>query len=196
MKIRKLFKAENAHIVNNAYSERCRESLHGHSYTYEVFLSSTQYEDAGMVTDFGFIKKYLHPLFDSFDHASIIGNYETEEFKEFFKNNFKRVIITDWNSTAEFQAAFFFFAIEKIIKYLTVNNLWEKGEQEIRPDAVIVHETATGYARYDRQDLGDAYTNYFQFGSNVFNTVTFSDGIKKDWTPEFKKFWEWLNISK
>ncbi|HCN16273.1 MAG TPA: 6-carboxytetrahydropterin synthase QueD, partial [Moraxellaceae bacterium] len=32
MRIRKLFKFENAHIVRNCSSDRCKYSIHGHSY--------------------------------------------------------------------------------------------------------------------------------------------------------------------
>ncbi|MBY0444649.1 MAG: 6-carboxytetrahydropterin synthase, partial [Burkholderiales bacterium] len=40
MLIRKLFKFENAHIVRNCSSERCRSSIHGHSYRVEVLLEA------------------------------------------------------------------------------------------------------------------------------------------------------------
>ena len=38
MLIRKLYGFENAHIVRNCSSDRCRRSIHGHSYKVEVIL--------------------------------------------------------------------------------------------------------------------------------------------------------------
>ena len=40
MIIRKLFKFEGAHIVRDCSSDRCKFSIHGHSYVVEVFLTS------------------------------------------------------------------------------------------------------------------------------------------------------------
>ncbi|MEL0028882.1 MAG: 6-carboxytetrahydropterin synthase, partial [Perlucidibaca sp.] len=40
MLIRKLFRFENAHIVRNCSSDRCRRSIHGHSYQVEVLLEA------------------------------------------------------------------------------------------------------------------------------------------------------------
>ena len=199
MNIIKKFKSETAHIVRDAYSTRCSLSIHGHSYLFELELSSSSKDNAGMVTDFGFIKKYIGPLFDSFDHSAIIGKFELSSFKKFFKDNFERVIISDWNSTAEFQAAFFFFAVENIIKYLNNNKLWEKGEKQVTVSSVTVHETTTGRAKYDIKDSlnkNDDYAIYFNYGSNVINTVDFSMGIQNDWTPEFKKCWNALKTNK
>ena len=47
MIIRKLFRAENSHVVRNCTSERCKGTIngvgeggiHGHSYVFQVFLS-------------------------------------------------------------------------------------------------------------------------------------------------------------
>ncbi len=70
MIIRKLFTFEGAHIVRNCSSRRCRENLHGHSYTVEVFLSSDRLDNGCMVLDFGLLGE-VRELSDSFDHACV-----------------------------------------------------------------------------------------------------------------------------
>lgn len=196
MIIRRTFKAETAHIVRNAYTERCRSSVHGHSYEYELFLSATELDNAGMVTDFTFVKKYFNPLFDSFDHVSILMTSEKEEIKDCFLKNFERVVIADWNSTAELQSRFFTTISYFIIKYLNENNLWENGEQGVKVKSVRVHETKTGYAECNVGDLAgfddsepiDVKSLYIKLAQST----KFSEGIQKDWSPEFKKFWDWF----
>lgn len=189
MKIRKVFTTETAHIVRNAYSKRCSHSMHGHSYKYEVILHSNCADNAGMVTDFGFIKKYIGPLFDSFDHASIIMGTESNEFINFFKNNFDRVVIANWNSTAEMQAMYFYHVIKKLIEYLNEKKLWECNEQQVNVYSVKVHETASGYAEYDVNSYNN-FNNKINM-HELFN-IFFSTPIKEDWPDEFSLFYEWL----
>lgn len=197
MLIRRIFKAETAHIVRGAYSTKCDKNLHGHSYLYELFLKSTDLDNAGMVTDFTFVKKYFNSLFDSFDHASILMTSEKEEIKDCFLKNFERVVIADWNSTAELQSRFFTTISYFIIKYLNENKLWENGEQDVKVKSVRVHETKTGYAECVIGDLAgfddtfapvDIKLSYIKLAQST----KFSEGIQKDWTSEFKKFWDWF----
>lgn len=197
MIIRRTFKAETAHIVRNAYTEKCRSSVHGHSYEYELFLSATELDNAGMVTDFTFVKKYFNSLFDSFDHTSILMTSEKEEIKECFLKNFERVVIADWNSTAELQSRFFATISYFIIKYLNENKLWENGEQDVKVKSVRVHETKTGYAECTIDELSgldDTFTPIDVKSSYIklAQSTKFSEGIQKDWSPEFKKFWDWF----
>ncbi|OYZ59284.1 MAG: 6-carboxytetrahydropterin synthase QueD, partial [Sulfuricurvum sp. 24-42-5] len=69
MIIRKLFKFENAHIVRGCSSERCRASVHGHSYKIEVLFESDYLDNGQMVYDFGLMKQGMKALIDSFDHS-------------------------------------------------------------------------------------------------------------------------------
>lgn len=197
MIIRKTFKAEAAHIVRGAYSVKCDKNIHGHSYLYELFLSATELDNAGMVTDFTFVKKYFNSLFDSFDHTSILMTNEKEEIKNCFLKNFERVVIADWNSTAELQSRFFTIISYFIIKYLNENKLWENGEQDVKVKSVRVHETKTGYAECIIGDLAgfddtfapiDVKSSYLKLAQST----KFSEGIQKDWSSEFKKFWDWF----
>lgn len=197
MIIRRIFKAETSHIVRGAYSTKCDKNLHGHSYLYGLFLSATELDNAGMVTDFTFVKKYFNSLFDSFDHASILMTSEKDEIKDCFLKNFERVVIADWNSTAELQSRFFTTISYFIIKYLNENKLWENGEQDVKVKSVRVHETKTGYAECTVGDLAgfddtfasiDVKSSYLKLAQST----KFSEGIQKDWSPEFKKFWDWF----
>lgn len=56
MLIRKLFKFENAHIVRNCTSDRCKRSIHGHSYKVELLLKASKLDHGQMVYDFGLLK--------------------------------------------------------------------------------------------------------------------------------------------
>ncbi len=69
MLIRKLFKFENAHIVRNCTSDRCKRSIHGHSYKVELLLKASKLDHGQMVYDFGLLKGVIKELFDAFDHA-------------------------------------------------------------------------------------------------------------------------------
>ena len=91
-----------------------------------------------MVTDFTFVKRYFNSLFDSFDHTSILMTNEKDEIKDCFLKNFERVVIADWNSTAELQSRFFTTISYFIIKYLNENKLWENGEQDVKVKSVRV----------------------------------------------------------
>lgn len=56
MLIRKLFKFENAHVVRNCTSDRCKRSIHGHSYKVELLLKASKLDHGQMVYDFGLLK--------------------------------------------------------------------------------------------------------------------------------------------
>lgn len=73
MLIRKLFKFENAHVVRNCTSDRCKRSIHGHSYKVELLLKASKLDHGQMVYDFGLLKGVIKDLFDSFDHAICFG---------------------------------------------------------------------------------------------------------------------------
>jgi 6-pyruvoyltetrahydropterin/6-carboxytetrahydropterin synthase len=48
-------------------TQKC-ENLHGHNWKVEVFVSGKELNSAGVVMDFGEIKKYLAVIMDSLDH--------------------------------------------------------------------------------------------------------------------------------
>ena len=80
MLIRKLFKFENAHIVRNCTSDRCKRSIHGHSYKVELLLKASKLDHGQMVYDFGLLKGVIKDLYDSFDHAICFWQNDDPEY--------------------------------------------------------------------------------------------------------------------
>ena len=147
MRIIKKFKSETAHIVRNAFSERCAFSFHGHSYIYEVAIDGGVKED-GMVLDF----KRLTPVklfIDQFDHSSILWENEKQEVKDFFVTNFDRVLIMKKNPTAE--------NMVRIISCY-VNNWLANKFPECTLGYVRIWETETGSAQDNNFDEDDTFT--------------------------------------
>lgn len=185
MEIRKQFKFEMAHIVRQAWSTRCSRNIHGHSYLVEFFFKGDNPDNGQMIVDFGFLKKYINPFVDSFDH-SFWGwtRPEDEHILKFISTNFERVIITPFSTTAEVQAKMFWTYADVLFKYLQTNKLFENGEIDPIVSRARVHETATGFAEYTPS------VNRFPVIS--LNDIDFSEGIKAEW-PEFFKD-EWVQI--
>jgi 6-pyruvoyltetrahydropterin/6-carboxytetrahydropterin synthase len=134
--VTKSYTCEYAHVVRGAYSTRCKYNIHGHSGKIEVTLSATSLDKSGMVLDFGAMGK-IKALVDLFDHATLLWSGESYEVIQFFRKNFKRVIIMKLNTTAENMAATLMYYI---------NNLIHADYNHINVDSVTVHETATGKA--------------------------------------------------
>lgn len=149
MIIRKLFKFEGAHIVRDCSSERCKKSIHGHSYVVEVFLTSDKLDNGQMIVDFGLLKGTIKDFVDSFDHAYSAWRKESEEFLNFIAEQSDRFIFMPVSPSAEMYSLMFFFVIDKIINQTVFNN----GEGSVKLHSVRVHETDTGYAESFREDL-------------------------------------------
>lgn len=171
MEIRKSFKFEMAHIVRKAWSQRCSRNVHGHSYTVEFFFESPVLDDGQMVIDFGIIKKYFHDFVDSFDHSMWLWDIpEDKEIITFFKDNFERVIVTPFSSSAESQARMFFYFGESMLE--KISNFMPEYEQ-VNLSRVRVHETTTGYGEYlyiDKDTLPLPKDSWY-----------ISKGIQNDW---------------
>lgn len=169
MIIRKLFKFEGAHIVRDCSSDRCKKSLHGHSYIVEVFLTSTGVDNGQMIVDFGLLKTTIKDFIDSFDHAYSMWRKESEEFKSFIKNNSDRWVEMPVSPSAEMYSLMFLYVIDCIMK----NTEWNNGEKSPIVSSVRVHETQTGYAESFRSDL--SLVNF------SLNDIHISDAIKEEW---------------
>jgi len=149
MLIRKLFKAEMAHIVPGAYSTRCQH-IHGHSYKFELFLRGDEPNDSQMVIDFKAIKdRGIYDFFDSFDHAVMLWEKDPR-VKIIERMNPDRNIVVPFIPTAEMMAKAFFLVCQSIIE--TGSPL--SGERNVSVERMVVHETDTGYAEFARPDLG------------------------------------------
>ncbi len=141
----KQFKTETAHIVREAFSSRCRHSVHGHKYVWEVALNGEISEKDGMLLDFKKLQG-IKQFIDKFDHATVLWSKESNEVLRFFKNNFRRVLVMNKNCTAEGMAR------------LTHNfvNEWAKSiNKKIEVDYVRVWETETGSAIAKQSDSED-----------------------------------------
>ena len=169
MIIRKKFSFEGAHIVRDCSSDRCRHSIHGHSYVVEVFITSNGLDNGGMVMDFGLMKGPIKNFIDSFDHAYSLWSREEPEFKEFIKNQSQRWVEMPVSPSAEMYSLMFFFVIDKIISQTVFNN----GEKQVRLRSVRVHETASGYAESFAEDL-----TYWNF---TLGDIIFSDKVVSEW---------------
>lgn len=134
--IEKIMKSETAHIVKNAASTRCRFSVHGHSYIWEIGLEGDISPNTGMVLDFKELKP-IKDFVDDFDHAMVFASEEDVEVIEFFYSKFERVLVMQKNCTAENMARALFKVASDFVKQQG-NNIWVSYAR--------VRETATGSA--------------------------------------------------
>ncbi len=134
MIIRKTFKAELAHRVRDAYTTRCR-GLHGHSYTFEVYLQGDTQDKAEMLCDFKLVKDKLNGFLDAFDHSLVVEDTDTylKDSAEYLNERF---IIVPYNPTAEQMA----------------RHIYQQASEFFNIEKVIVHETLTGCAIYNGDD--------------------------------------------
>lgn len=169
MIIRKLFKFENAHIVRNCSTDRCKYSIHGHSYKAEILLSSNFLDNGQMVYDFGLFKQNIYKIIDSFDHAITLWSNDDPEYLMFAKKYSNRWIELPVSPSAEQFSRVFFVLIDSLLGRTSYNN----GEKEVKLQSVIVHETDTGYAQCFRED---AFSS--DMGLIDVNQIVFSDELK------------------
>jgi 6-pyruvoyltetrahydropterin/6-carboxytetrahydropterin synthase len=173
MIIRKLFKFENAHIVRNCTTRRCRENLHGHSYRVEVLLESDYLDHGQMVYDFGLMKLTIKELIDSFDHGITLWSGDDPEYIAQMKRFSNRWVELPVSPSAEQFARVFFVLIEQILHATRMQN----GERNVQLHSIIVHETDTGYAQAFRED---AYST--QMGTIPIEAIRFSDAVRDEWS--------------
>jgi 6-pyruvoyltetrahydropterin/6-carboxytetrahydropterin synthase len=171
MLIRKLFKFENAHIVRNCSTDRCKFSIHGHSYKVEVIFSSNHLDNGQMVYDFGLVKGAIHRIIDAFDHAITLWSADDAEYVEYAKKFSKRWVELPVSPSAEQFSRVFFLLIDEALK----NANFANGEKNVELHSVIVHETDTGYAQCFAQDAYSQLMGVIDTGK-----IIFSDEIKKE----------------
>jgi len=173
MLIRKLFKFENAHIVRDCTSKRCRESIHGHSYKVEVLMESDYLDGGQMVYDFGLTKMHIKDLVDSFDHAISLWSDDNPQYIEDMKRHSSRWIMLPVSPSAEQLSRILFVMIDKLFELTTMVN----SEANVKLNSIIVHETDTGYAQGFKDD---AYSD--KMGLINLEEIVFSDEIKNEWS--------------
>ena len=172
MKIRKMFRFENAHVVRGCTTRRCSRSIHGHSYRVELVFSSSALDRGQMVYDFGLTKGMIKAFIDSFDHAITLWNGDNPQYLEDMKRWSERWVEIPVNPSAEQYARLFFALVDRVLKQTEMVNM----ESGVTLERVIVHETETGYAEADRED---AYSSVF--GEIDLCEVVFSQRVKEEW---------------
>ncbi|WP_049236047.1 6-pyruvoyl trahydropterin synthase family protein [Moraxella canis] len=172
MRIRKLFKFENAHIVRNCSSDRCKRSIHGHSYEVELILEAHRLDHGQMVYDFGLLKRNIKDIIDSFDHAITFWDKDDPSYIQACKDFSARWVSLPVSPSAEQFSRVIFFWADAILSQTIMQN----GEQDISVYSVIVHETATGYAQCFRQDVQNE-----QMGKLSLANFEFSEQVKSEW---------------
>lgn len=172
MLIRKLFKFENAHIVRNCSSDRCRRSIHGHSYKVEVLLEAHAFDHGQMVYDFGLMKGTIRDVIDAFDHAICFWDRDEADYIAWAKHYSARWIAMPVSPSAEQFSRLFFVLIDAILKNTDMAN----GEHDVVLHSVIAHETETGYAQCFRDD---AYNP--RMGAIGLTDIVFSEQCKAEW---------------
>ena len=88
------------------------------------------------------------------------------------KKHSSRWIETPLSPSAESLSVMFHY----LINYILGNTLFSNGESPLLVKSVIVHETATGYAQSEEEDLGGIDLSIKDF--------TFSDSVRHDWGIE------------
>lgn len=172
MLIRKKFAFENAHIVRNCSSDRCRRSIHGHSYKVEVLLEAHAFDNGQMVYDFGLMKGTIRDIVDAFDHAIAFWDKDDPQYIDYCKQFSARWIAIPVSPSAEQFSRLFFVMIDAILK----NTVMQNGEPDIELHSIIVHETETGYAQCFR---GDAYNP--RMGLIALEAIAFSEQVQQEW---------------
>jgi len=186
MIIRKLFKFEGSHIVRNCSSRKCALSLHGHSYKVEVFLKSNKLDNGFMVYDFGLLKTYIQDIIDSFDHCITLWKNDDQNFINDMIKYSDRYVIVPFSPSAESFALMLHYLITQILSITEFKN----NEDNVYCSSVRIHETDTGYAESEIQDL----ITYDLVNNKTFiDDFYFSPSIQSDWRCIFS--WDLLKVA-
>ncbi len=173
MLIRKLFKFGNAHVVRNCTSDRCKRSIHGHSYKVELLLKASKLDHGQMVYDFGLLKGGIKDLFDSFDHAICFWEKDDPQYIDACKTFSARWISLPVSPSAEQFSRIFFYLAQQVLK----STITQNGEGDVEVYSVIVHETDTGYAQSFLEDIQNE-----QMGLLNLEGIVFSEQVQSEWT--------------
>lgn len=179
MIIRKLFKFENAHVVRGCSTQRCRASIHGHSYKVEVLFESKYLDNGQMIYDFGLMKRGMKELIDSFDHGVAIWNGDDAEYIASMKEHSNRWVVLPVSPSCEQFSRVLFLMIDRLLGSTHMIN----GEQGVKLHSIIVHETETGYAQAFEED---AYSELM--GLIDLEAIAFSDEVREGWSDW--RLWE------
>ncbi len=181
MIIRKLYRFEAAHVVRNCASDRCKYSIHGHSFRCELQLSAGRLDRGQMVYDFGLLKNHVKDLLDGFDHATLFWERESSAYVKAIKTHSQRWVSLPVSPTAEQLTRVIFVAARALLE----NTERANGDDAAGVHSVILHETETGSAQCFREDADDA-----GMGVIDLKRVVFSPQVKSEWSDP--KMWDKL----
>ncbi len=144
IRITKEFKFEMAHALKG-YDGLCK-NIHGHSYELKVTVAGTpiteeNHPKRGMVMDFGDLKKIVkQEIVDRFDHALVLSEQMPETLLKELRQQFERIIITDYNPTSEMMLIDF------------AGRLQARLPENIQLKYLLLRETVTSYAEWFAED--------------------------------------------
>lgn len=144
IRITKEFKFEMAHALKG-YDGLCK-NIHGHSYELKVTVSGYSITDVnspklGMVMDFGDLKKIVNDeIVNQFDHALVLSEKMSGSLITELKNQFERIIITNYNPTSEMMLIDF------------AARLKSRLPENIALKYMLLRETVTSYAEWFAED--------------------------------------------
>lgn len=133
-----------AHALKG-YDGLCR-NIHGHSYELLVTVSGFPIEEEshpkrGMVMDFGDLKKIVQEeIVGRFDHALVLPKKMPLSLLKELKNQFERIILTDYNPTSEMMLIDF------------AARLKARLPESITLKHILLRETVTSYAEWFAED--------------------------------------------
>lgn len=140
--IRKRYTLEMSHQLTRAVSKACSDTIHGHSYVVEVFFTSPILNDDGMILDFGALEE-VKAVMEELDHGLMMDTATDSLYIAALQRFNRKLVLFEGNPTAEAMARWLFRRIITIGKGGFARLLWK----------VRVHETATGWAEYQRGEL-------------------------------------------
>jgi len=178
MIIRKKFDFEASHIVRNCHSERCKYSIHGHSFELELFLTANRLDNGQMIYDFGLLKQYVKMIIDSFDHSFLIWNADSPSYQKAASQFSARLVTLPFSPSAEMLSLFFL----KVFTRLFTLTHYTNNETNVIVSSVRLHETKSGYAESFAADLLNQ-----NFPQIPLDEIIFSKAIILDWHND--KIW-------
>jgi 6-pyruvoyltetrahydropterin/6-carboxytetrahydropterin synthase len=128
-----------------------------------------------MVYDFGLVKHTMKSIIDSFDHSITLWNGDKKDYIKDMQRHSDRWILLPVSPSAEQFSRVFYLIIEKILQATSMSN----GEQEVRLNSVIVHETKSGYAQSFKDDA-----HSILMGEIDLEEIEFSKQVISEWNDE------------
>lgn len=147
MEITKIFTIETAHRARNAVSTKC-SNIHGHTYQIELTIEGSPLNASGMVLDFTYLKQYIKPYIDAFDHCYLMAEQEDPTYRDFITKTTDRWILAPFNWSCENMAMLIFKVCDKILRSL----FFKDGEKPTLV-SVTVWETRTGKCTCNAKDV-------------------------------------------